>query len=60
MNMSKAIVECRTDLPGGLPAAWVTEPDGTRLYLRRDLPDDLVDHFRAMCLAPALALAPEG
>lgn len=40
----------RGDMPAGLPAVWVETTDGLTLYLRDDLPPDLVDHFRRMSL----------
>lgn len=36
----------RSDMPGGLPAVWVTDEDVVTLYLRHDLPEDLASYFR--------------
>lgn len=52
-TVTLTITRC-ADLPGGLPAIWTDEPRGegrdVTLYLLDELPDELVEHFRAMAV----------
>lgn len=50
------VVHHRSDLPAGVPAIWMDDPTASPvlrrviLYLRNDLPQDLGDKFRSLCI----------
>lgn len=61
MQQLQVTVQHRADVPGGLPAVWMSEPlpsgeKGKRvtLWLAEGMPVDVADRFRAMCVRDCL------